>query len=248
MKFLFAGPTLFGAVTPGGRVADTEIVCLPPAQQGDIARAVLQGATVIGLVDGRYEDVAAPWHKEILFALDQGIRMFGAASMGALRAAECAPFGMVAVGVVAERYISGDLTDDADVAQIHGPPELGCLPLSEALVNIETSVDAALHAGALLPAEARLLRSSARKIFFKDRTLSRVVEQAGFSGLEAEALTAMLKAHWRDIKREDATALVMVMLHEPTTRRTLPRAWTFRQPTAWRRFLADLQGSLPETR
>ena len=248
MKLLFAGPTLYGTVTPGCRVAGTDIVCLPPAQQGDIARAVLQGATVIGLVDGRYEDVAAPWHKEILYALDQGVRMFGAASMGALRAAECAPFGMVPVGVVAEGYIGGDLTDDADVAQIHGPPELGCLPLSEALVNIEATRKAALDAGALSSADARRLMSSAKRIFFKDRTLLRIVELAGFSGSQAVALIAIFKAHWRDIKREDATALVEVMLNEPADRRAPPQAWTFRRPTAWRRFMADLQGSLQETR
>ena len=248
MRVLFAGPTLYGTVGPGRRVAGTDIVCLPPAQQGDIARAVLQGATVIGLVDGRYEDVAAPWHKEILFAIDQGVRMLGAASMGALRAAECAPFGMVPVGVVAERYMSGDLTDDADVAQIHGPFELGCPPLSEALVNIEATRKTALHAGALSAADARMLRSSARRIFFKHRTMRRVVEEAGFSGPKADDLLDVLKAHWRDIKREDATALVGEMLREPAARRTLPRTWTFRRPTAWRRFIADLQDSLQETR
>ena len=248
MKFLFAGPTLYGTVTPGHRVADTEILCLPPAQQGDIARIVLQGATVIGLVDGRYEDVAAPWHKEILFALDRGVRMFGAASMGALRAAECAPFGMVPVGVVAERYISGDITDDADVAQIHGPPELGCLPLSEALVNIAATLKAALNAGALSPAEARLLSASARGIFFKDRTLQRVVEQAGVSGSKADPMLDALKTHWRDIKREDATALVGAMLQEPAVLRARPETWTFRRPTAWRRFIAGLEASLQETR
>lgn len=248
MKFLFAGPTLYGTVTPGRRVADTEILCLPPAQQGDIARIVLQGATVIGLVDGRYEDVAAPWHKEILFALDRGVRMFGAASMGALRAAECAPFGMVPVGVVAERYISGDITDDADVAQIHGPPELGCLPLSEALVNIAATLKAALNAGALSPAEARLLSASARGIFFKDRTLQRVVEQAGVTGSKADPMLDVLKTHWRDIKREDATALVGAMLQEPAVLRARPETWTFRRPTAWRRFIAGLEASLQETR
>ena len=229
-------------------MAGTEIVCLPPAQQGDLARAVLQGATVIGLVDGRYEDVAAPWHKEILYAIDQGVRVFGAASMGALRAAECAPFGMVPVGVVAQRYISGDITDDADVAQIHGPPELGCLPLSEALVNCEATQKAAVGAGALSSADAARLKSSAKRIFFKDRTLKRIVEQAGFSGSQGNALVEILKAHWRDIKREDATALVREMLDEPAARRTRPQAWTFRQPTAWKRFIADLQGSLQETR
>ena len=248
MKVLFAGPTLYGTVTPGRPVAGTEIVCLPPARQGDIARAVLQGATLIGLVDGRYEDVAAPWHKEILYAIDQGVSMFGAASMGALRAAECAPFGMVAVGVVAERYISGEITDDADVAQIHGPPELGCPPLSEALVNIDATLTAALHAAALSPADARMLRSSARRLFFKDRTLRRTVEQAGFSGAKADALRDVLKTHWRDIKREDATALVEAMLHAPASRGTRPQTWTFSRPTAWRHFIAELQASLQETR
>ena len=248
MKVLFAGPTLYGTVTPGCRVAGTEIICLPPAQQGDMARAVLQGATVIGLVDGRYEDVAAPWHKEILYAIDQGVRVYGGASMGALRAAECAPFGMVPVGVVAERYLSGDITDDADVAQIHGPPEIGCPPLSEALVNVEATRTAALDAGALSAADAARLWSSAKRIFFKDRTLPRIVEQAGFAGSQRNALIEVLKAHWRDIKREDATALVREMLHEPAAFKTRPGTWTFRQPTVWRRFIADLQSSLQETR
>ena len=64
---------------------------------------------MIGLVDGRYEDIAAVWHKEILYAIEQGALVFGAASMGALRAAECADFGMIGVGAVFERYRSGEL-------------------------------------------------------------------------------------------------------------------------------------------
>lgn len=248
MKILFAGPTLHGIVMPGCHVAGTEILCLPPAQQGDITRAVLEGATVIGLVDGRYEDVAAPWHKEILYAIDQGVRMFGAASMGALRAAECVAFGMVAVGVVAQGYIGGEITDDADVAQIHGPAELGCPPLSEALVNIDATLAAALRAGALSPAAAQALSVSAKRIFFKERTLPHIVEQARFSGAEADALLDVLKEHWRDIKREDATALIEAMQGEPAIRRVGPQAWTFRRPTAWRRFVDDLQISMQETR
>ena len=78
--------------------------------------------------------------------------------------------------------------------------------------------------------------------------MRRGVEEAGFSGPKADDLLDVLKAHWRDIKREDATALVGEMLREPAARRTLPRTWTFRRPTAWRRFIADLQDSLQETR
>ena len=60
--------------------------------------AVRRGVRVIGLVDGVFERVPAVWHKEILFALSEGVHVYGAASMGALRAAELDTFGMRGVG------------------------------------------------------------------------------------------------------------------------------------------------------
>src|SRR5688572_32760283 len=50
-----------------------------------------------------------------------GVRVFGAASMGALRAAELQPFGMIGVGQVFQAYRRGHLTDDDEVAVAHGP-------------------------------------------------------------------------------------------------------------------------------
>ncbi|RUX68847.1 hypothetical protein EN904_03020 [Mesorhizobium sp. M7A.F.Ca.CA.001.07.2.1] len=70
-------------------------------------RAVLEGRKVIGLIDGLFESGPAVWHKEILFALDAGCRLLGAASMGALRAAECWQFGMIGIGK-SSRIISQD--------------------------------------------------------------------------------------------------------------------------------------------
>ena len=112
-------------------------------------RAVLDGATSIGLVDGRYEDQAAPWHKEILWAIQNGVTVLGGASLGALRAVECAPFGMIGVGEVFRRYASGELIDDSDIAQLHGPAELGSMPLTEAFVNIEATIRRAQSRGRL---------------------------------------------------------------------------------------------------
>jgi hypothetical protein len=74
--------------------------------------------------------------------LAAGIPVYGAASMGALRAAELAQFGMVGVGRIFEAYRDGVLEpfdepfeDDDEVAVLHGPPELGHRAMSEALVN-----------------------------------------------------------------------------------------------------------------
>src|SRR4051794_13144181 len=116
MRILFAGPSIHGVAPDLSGIA-----LRPPAKQGDVAQAVLDGATSIGLVDGYFDAVAAPWHKEILFALAHGVGMLGASSMGALRAAECASFGMRPVGSIAHAYLSGDLDDDAAVAISHGP-------------------------------------------------------------------------------------------------------------------------------
>jgi hypothetical protein len=41
----------------------------PPVRQGDVYRAVMDGARVFGIVDGYFHDVPAVWHKEILRAL-----------------------------------------------------------------------------------------------------------------------------------------------------------------------------------
>jgi hypothetical protein len=147
MKVLFAGPSLAGTHYVPGPACRTDaeggtgLHSRGPAAQGDIGRAVLQGASAIGLIDGRFEDMASVWHKEILFALSRGVTVLGAASMGALRAAECAAFGMIGIGSIFERYRSGELDDDAAVAQVHAPRELGYAPLSEALVNVEATVD-----------------------------------------------------------------------------------------------------------
>ena len=55
--------------------------------------------------------------------------------MGALRAAECAAYGMEPVGEMARAYASGRLDDDAAVALVHAPPEFGSQPMSEPLVD-----------------------------------------------------------------------------------------------------------------
>jgi len=108
---LFAGPTLKKHDAASLGAAE----CLPPVRQGDIYRAVArQRPRAIGIVDGVFQHVPSVWHKEILWAMSNGIHVFGAASMGALRAAELSPFGMVGVGRIFEAYRSGVLEPYGD--------------------------------------------------------------------------------------------------------------------------------------
>ena len=215
MKILFAGPSLSGTEfvpVRGGEdrvLSEYSLTCRGPAKCGDITHAVDQGFRVIGLVDGRFEDVAAVWHKEILYALSRGATVYGAASMGALRAAECHPFGMIGIGAVFERYAFGGLEDDAAVAQVHAPAEFGYVAFSEAMVTVDATLDATLATGTITADEHALIRTRADAVFFKERTWRRIFEVVS---PEIDHAAERLKPHIRNIKREDAESLLDVLL------------------------------------
>lgn len=208
---VFAGPSLAGL--PSASLDGVELS--PPAACGDILRAVADGARSIGLIDGLFGEAASVWHKEILAALHGGIRVFGAASMGALRAAECHTFGMVGVGRIFEDYRSGARVSDADVAVLHAPAELGYSPLTVALVDAEATIEALDIGGRICRAEAEALLGSARAIGFRDRTWSTVAEGAKLPSRRCVEIANLLRAEERSLKREDAAALLAVLRDLP---------------------------------
>ena len=199
---VFVGPSLAGASpapTPGVTLAG-------PAAAGDLYRAAREGARTIGLADGVFEDRPTVWHKEILWALERGVRVIGAASLGALRAAECAPFGMEGVGRVFELVRDGTIEDDSDLAVVHAPAELDWQPLTEARVNVRASLDAAEAAGVLSRRDARALTARAAAMPF--RTLSWRALLDTLDGGRRARLAAWLPDGRVDLKQADALALI----------------------------------------
>ena len=233
MKVIFTGPTLTELVREGRIAGYESVVCLPPAQQGDIARAVAQGANVIGLVDGRYEDVAAPWHKEIMYSLSLGVVVFGGGSLGALRAAECAAYGMIGVGEVFERYRNGELVDDSDVAQLHAPEGFGSFPLTEALVNVEATIQAALAQRDVSEREAAGLLKWARQMFFKDLTFEALASNFCVDPTLAQSLLDRLVRNRRDVKKSDALELLQRIYDQPDVRIQSAGGWELSNSVYW---------------
>ena len=229
MRVIFVGPTLYGADLSS---ADYEI--RPPARQGDVYKAILDGANVIGLIDGIYEHVPAVWHKEILFGLSQGVHMLGAASMGALRAAECATYGMIGIGEIYEGFVSNRLEDDSDVAQAHAPAEMGYLPLSEPLVNVQATISRCLELDLVSREEHDALQAVARDTFFKDRTYRQLARRAIGDGERAERVLALLRAKNINLKLQDARLLIEAVVRTPDQRFTPDMAWTFQATDFWK--------------
>ncbi|GBD43468.1 hypothetical protein HRbin40_00941 [bacterium HR40] len=206
---VFAGPSL----PPAARPAYSNVLWLPPVARGDVARLVAsrQRPCAIAIIDGLFEGVPAVSHKEILWALAEGIPVLGAASMGALRAAELAPFGMVGIGRIFTWYREGVLVDDDEVAVHHGPQELGWPTVSLAMVDLRATIEAAVQRGLLDASTARVLVAAGKRIFYKERSWKRVFEDAQRSGADPAILQRLARSLPQlevPQKRLDARALV----------------------------------------
>ncbi|VAW61331.1 FIG029924: hypothetical protein [hydrothermal vent metagenome] len=214
---LFSGPTLSKKdIDAHWQGLDYELY--PPVRQGDIYLACQQHPQAIGIIDGYFERVPSVWHKEILWAMDQGIHVFGAASMGALRAAELSVYGMQGVGKIFTDFQSGALEDDDEVTIIHGPEEEGYESYSEAMVNIRATLQAAEQSGVIDSVCRHNLLSFSKQLHYSERSYERVLCAEHRSGKPLindpqvmEKLKCFINTHGINQKREDALELVRLM-------------------------------------
>jgi hypothetical protein len=232
---VFLGPTL-------PRAAAREILeatYLPPAEQGSFVVAVRahRPQTMI-LIDGAFGSVPAVRHKEILWALAKGVKVFGAASMGALRAAELSAYGMQGHGTVFRWYSLTPLADDDEVAVAMSPTELGAEPLSEALINIRVTLHRAVRAGVLARPRALRLEEIARATYFVDRSYDRLLVDArrdlsGDARLSIDRLEEWLPANAIDQKRRDAVGLLTAIAQGGGAEAPLAKPPPFRLTETW---------------
>lgn len=209
----------------------------PPARMGDVYRAACERPRSITIIDGLFERVPAVWHKEILYALDRGIRVYGGSSMGALRAAELAAFGMVGIGAIFRDFASGVLSDDDEVAVAHASADLGYLCASVAMVNLRSGLAAAVAAGLLDDDEAAALIAAAKARFYPERSWEALYADALASGMAAErvaALRAWVEATRPDQKRDDAIAVLRTLAQAPQQTSEPPRVpFVFEHTVYW---------------
>lgn len=233
---VFAGPSLYGIAVPRG------VTRFGPAALGSVYRAVEAGYQRIGIVDGLFGNVPSVWHKEILYALCVGAEVAGAASMGALRAAELNSLGMVGIGRIYRLFRSGHWTDDDEVAVTHATEYLEFRPLSEAMCNFRFTLRRLRRIGTIdRPVEMEIsARLKARHFSARTREeLSRIV--AAVTG-QAESLRIeqCFANEYVDAKADDARAL-LAYFADTAAPTPSPRPWGFPATALWRKqFVQDL--------
>ncbi|GAA1662262.1 hypothetical protein GCM10009744_65090 [Kribbella alba] len=201
---VFLGPTMPVDEAAAVLAADYR----PPVELGDVWRATQERPLAIGIVDGFFHSVPAVWHKEILFAMAAGIPVYGAASMGALRASELAEFGMRPVGAIANAYCDGTLTADDEVVLAHAASDDDYRAFSVPLVNVRATLAMAVTAGILAAPSADRVLATARACYYTDRRWPDLVARAGLNTVEQARFKAWLPAGAVDQKQADARELL----------------------------------------
>jgi hypothetical protein len=182
----------------------------PPIQCGDVIRLLRLKPNIIVIIDGLYETIPAVWHKEILFALEKGIEVWGAASMGALRAAELFPYGMKGFGDVFQDFKEGKLSDDDEVAVLHLHQEEQFTAINDAMVNIRATCELAFVEKILTLEAKNALLTYCKSQFYAYRSLQKAIQH--LSKTDPEPYTAfslwLEKQGMVDVKRNDALSLL----------------------------------------
>lgn len=194
---VYLGPSL--PLAAARSILDAEY--LPPIRRGDLAR-LPPHIECIGIVDGEFYQSLAVSPKEIVPLLDRGIPVFGASSMGALRAVELCPHGMVGVGRIFEWFRDGVIDADDEVALVYDPET--CRALSEPLVNIRAALCEAVQQGIISSSQAGELIEKLRQVWFPDRSYHLVAQLC-------PALRHFLAGNPPDQKADDARLLLQTI-------------------------------------
>ncbi len=201
---IFTGPSLH----PDCARELLEATVLPPIKRGDLDALSSLKPQIIGIIDGEFYQSLAVTPKEILPFLESGVKVYGASSMGALRAVELRRYGMIGVGGVFRLFRNGALDADDEVALAYSPSTYEAI--SEPLVNTRYILRAAVRRKLLERTEAGEAISTLKRAYFPERTrellLSIIHKIAGSEA--ATRLRGFLANGAPNVKERDARLLI----------------------------------------
>jgi hypothetical protein len=182
-----------------------EVIYKRPIKRGDLSIALKENPDIIGIIDGVFHQNSAVGHKEILNVIKNGVKVYGASSMGALRASELDTLGMTGIGYVYNQYASGEVDSDDDVAVMLDSETLEAL--SEPLINMKYVFTNAVKENIITNDEKDELQSIAKKTFYPKRNYAQTLAQSSLDNDTKGILINFIRESV-DIKKEDAKELL----------------------------------------
>lgn len=182
-----------------------------PARKGDILRiATRNESNFVGLIDGVFLQDYPPTPIEVYTALSRGVKIVGAASIGAVRAVELEKFGMIGVGKTFKLFRSGRLEDDDEIAVTFTDDYK---LQSEALIDIRYTLYHAYKDGIISKAGRKKLINIAKRIYFPYRTYDEILNRANdiINSGTLSRLEEYIAKNRKSLKEEDSISLLNYM-------------------------------------
>lgn len=180
------------------------VSCHLPVKCGDIFRVLRLLPKIIVIIDGLFEQNASVWHKEILYAMSRGVRVYGASSMGALRAAELNEYGMIGFGKIFTYYKDRTIVvDDDEVAITHTMNNKECNTNVIPLINMRFTLEKAIENRILDREKADSFLLKIKEIPYFQRNLKLIERKIADSDI-----FSWIKINYIDQKKLDAIQLL----------------------------------------
>ncbi|GEC35609.1 hypothetical protein N181_30570 [Sinorhizobium fredii USDA 205] len=215
-----------------------DAIIRPPARRGELYACRILKHEVFLILDGAFANVLSISPREVVDVVQDGAVVVGASSMGALRAADCAPAGVHGAGMIFRLFKDRIISTEDEVAVLFR--EDRAFPaLTEPLINMRIALRRATRIGLVGKAEAEEVISAAQLLHFSLRTWPAAYRKAG-RHLSGELLD-FFKAI--DTKRTDAVQAANKVLKLLEVDRGPPRA--SRSPQLFG-LLGDGRGRAPD--
>lgn len=185
-----------------------DVEYLPPVKRGDIYNLLEKrdDIEIIGIIDGVFHQSPAVAHKEILEALKRGITVVGGSSMGALRACELYPFGMIGIGNIFEDYKNGVIESDDDVAVSLNPETYE--QMSESWINMKYNFEFAVEDNIITQEDCDELLQISKDTYYPKRSFSYVIKKSSLNYDKKIELNEYIDSKQFDIKKQDAKKVI----------------------------------------
>lgn len=184
---------------------DVEVIYKRPIKRGDLVHDMKEHPDIIAIIDGVFHQNSAVGHREILDVIKKGVKVYGASSMGALRASELDSLGMEGIGYCYEQYASGKITSDDDVAVMLDSETLE--PLSVPLISMNYVFTNAVSENIITPEEKEELITNAKSTFYPKRNYAQTLSESSLNNDKKTDLINFIRES-ADIKKEDAKELL----------------------------------------
>jgi hypothetical protein len=179
-----------------------------PIGRSEIIKDIKSGVQVIGIIDGVFLQNKAVSPAEIMDALRCGVSVYGSSSMGAMRAAELSPYGMVGVGRIYEHITVTPYFRDDYLGQIFFEnSETASLPFLDFAFGIED----AYQQGTITGKTGFSLLETYESLHFSERNIPALCQRIRSTRRRPEAMIKALGLVAKSItstKRQDGLALL----------------------------------------